>query len=298
LYYTHGLTHQKIADLVGLSRVQVTRMLARALKEGVVEITVHSDETIFPDLQMALVQKFGLTKAWVSPTFENQERTLDSLGAVAAQLLRTTVQSHDIVAVGLSVTLEHMIPHLPQSRVGATFVPALGSRPGGGVSVNPHEIASDLAEKFGGATRHLPAPFIMASEASAQMMRQEPDVVETLGLARKATIGLYGLGGTEPGSGPLIQAIGPSGELEKLISEGAVGDISGIYFDRNGVYVPSSVEKRIIGLSLEEIMNIPQRIIVAGGKKKVKVIAAAARSGVCTHLVTDQDTAEYLIKSE
>ena len=295
LYYTHGLTHQKIADLLGLSRVQVTRLLARAIREGIVEIRVHSDESIFPDLQMALAREFGLNQVWVSPGFDDQEKNMESLVAVAAQCLLSLIKPKDVVAVGLSVTLEHMIPHLPKMQSGATFVPALGSRPGGAVSVNPHEIASELAEKLGGFTRHLPAPFVMASEESADMMRKEPDVAATLEMARQASLGLYGLGGTQKGSGPLIEAIGPSGELEKLTKKGAVGDISGIYFDAEGNYVPSSIEKRIIGLSLEEILAIPTRLIVAGGEKKLDVIAAASKSGLVTDLVTDQRTAEKLL---
>ena len=295
LHYTHGLTHQKIADLLGLSRVQVTRLLAKAVREGIVEIRVHSDESIFPDLQIALAEKFGLKQVWVSPGFDDEEKNMESLGAVAAQCLISLLKPKDVVAVGLSVTLEHMIPHLPKIQSGAVFVPALGSRPGGAVSVNPHEIASELADKLGGFTRHLPAPFVMASKESADMMRREPDVSATLELARQASMGLYGLGGTQQGSGPLIEAIAPSGELEKLTKKGAVGDISGIYFDSEGKYVASSIEKRIIGLSLEEILAIPSRLIVAGGEKKLDAIAAASKSGIVTDLVTDQRTAESLL---
>lgn len=295
LHYTHGLTHQKIADLLGLSRVQVTRLLAKAVREGIVEIRVHSDESIFPDLQIALAEKFGLKQVWVSPGFDDEEKNMESLGAGAAQCLISLLKPKDVVAVGLSVTLEHMIPHLPKIQSGAVFVPALGSRPGGAVSVNPHEIASELADKLGGFTRHLPAPFVMASKESADMMRREPDVSATLELARQASMGLYGLGGTQQGSGPLIEAIAPSGELEKLTKKGAVGDISGIYFDSEGKYVPSSIEKRIIGLSLEEILAIPSRLIVAGGEKKLDAIAAASKSGIVTDLVTDQRTAESLL---
>jgi len=295
LHYTHGFTHQKIADLLGLSRVQVTRLLARALQEGVVEIRVHSDESIFPELQLGLEAVLGIKQAWVSPGFDQPERNLEALGAVAAQCLMSLLKPQDVVAVGLSRTLEHMIPHLPKSSVGATFVAALGSRPSGAHNTNPHEIAHDLAERLGGSTRHLPAPFVMASEESASMMRREPDVAATLDLARKATLGLYGLGGTEQGTGPLVDAIAPSGELEKLRAKGAVGDISGSYFDREGHYVPSAVEKRMIGLSLQEILAIPQRIIVAGGDKKIEAIAAACRAGLVTHLVTDQHAAVGLL---
>ena len=296
LHYTHGLTHQKIADLLGLSRVQVTRLLAKAREEGVVEIRVHSDESIFPEVQMGLATKFNLKQAWVAPSFDDFELSMDAVGAVGAEFLRSYLQPGDVVAVGLSVTLDHIVPHLRGFEIDTTFVPALGSRPTGNSVVNPHEVASDLAEVVGGKTRHLPAPFIMASVESAEMMKKEPDVRSTLAMAKAARLGLYGIGGVAPGSGPLIEEIGPTGELERLVSQGAVGDISGIYFDNKGNYVPSAIEKRIISLNLEEIYNLPDRAVVALGQNKVPAIAAAARSGMITHLITDLDTAENLLK--
>lgn len=297
LHYTHGLTHQKIADLMGLSRVQVTRMLAKAREEGIVEIKVHSDESIFPDLQMGLAQKFNLKQAWVAPSLNDAEESMDSVGALGAEFLKSYLQPGDVVAVGLSVTLDHIVPHMRGFEIDCTFVPALGSRPSGNLVVNPHEVASDLAETVGGKTRHLPAPFIMASISSADMMKDEPDVKSTLSMAKSARLGLYGIGGVAPGSGPLIEEIGPTGELERLISKGAVGDISGIYFDANGRYVPSAIEQRIISLTLDEIYSLPDRAVVAMGTNKVPAIAAAAKGGMITHLVTDLNTAEALLKT-
>lgn len=297
LHYTHGLTHQKIADLMGLSRVQVTRLLAKAREEGIVEIRVHSEETIFPELQMGLAEKFNLKQAWIAPTLDDAEKSMDSVGALGAMFLKSYLQSGDTVAVGLSVTLDHIVPHMRGFEIDCTFVPALGSRPSGNLVVNPHEVASDLAETVGGTTRHLPAPFIMASIESADMMKKEPEVKNTLAMAKSARLGLYGIGGVAPGSGPLIEEIGPTGELERLISQGAVGDISGIYFDSDGKYVPSAIEQRIISLTLDEIYALPDRAIVAMGENKVQAIAAAAKGGMITHLITDLATAESLLKT-
>jgi DNA-binding transcriptional regulator LsrR (DeoR family) len=298
LHYIHGLTHQKIADLLGLSRVQVTRLLAKGREEGIVEFKVHSDEYIFPEVQMALMEKYGLKQAWVAPGFNDSRQAMASVGTVGAEFLKSYVQAGDVVAVGLSVTLEQIVPHMKGFEVDATFVPALGSRPGGSDAVHPHEVASDLADVVGGRTRHLPAPFIMASEAAALMMKDEPDVKSTLAMAKNARLGLYGIGGVAPGSGPLIHEIGPTGELQRLLAQGAVGDISGIYFDAKGRYVPSAIEKRIISLTLDEIKNLPDRAVVALGHKKIAAIAAAAKSGIISHLITDLQTAQGLLDFE
>jgi lsr operon transcriptional repressor len=138
----------------------------------------------------------------------------------------------------------------------------------------------------------------MASEAAALMMKDEPDVKSTLAMAKNARLGLYGIGGVAPGSGPLIHEIGPTGELQRLLAQGAVGDISGIYFDAKGRYVPSAIEKRIISLTLDEIKNLPDRAVVALGRKKIAAIAAAAKSGIISHLITDLQTAQGLLDFE
>jgi lsr operon transcriptional repressor len=295
LHYTHGLTHQKIADLLGLSRVQVTRLLAKAREEGIVEIRVHSDDAIFPDLQIAFSKKYQKTQVWIAPSFSDPKRTQVAIGAVAAEYLRGILKPGDTVAVGLSSTLDEIVPHLRGFEMDVLFVPALGSRPHGYGSVNPHEVASDLAQMVGGTTRHLPAPFLMSTAEAARVILQEPEVRETLDLARRANIGLYGVGGVEPGTGILVEKLGSSGELQSLLKQGAVGDMSGVYFDKDGKSIPSSAEDRIVGLRLNELLSIPHRIAVAGGKKKVRAIAAAAKAGIITTLITDIDTAQELL---
>lgn len=295
LHYTHGLTHQKIADLLGLSRVQVTRLLAKAREEGIVEIRVHSDESIFPDTQIALSRKFKLSQVWIAPSFSDPVETQRAIGAIGAEYLRGVLKPGDTVAVGLSSTLDQIVPHLRGFEMDVLFVPALGSRPYGYGSVNPHEVASDLADTVGGRTRHLPAPFLMSTADAARIILEEPEIKETLDLARQANIGLYGLGGVEPGTGILVDKLGSSGELQSLLKQGAVGDMSGAYFDKDGKSIPSSAEDRIIGLRLNELLSIPNRVALAGGKKKVRAIAAAAKAGIITTLITDLETAKELL---
>lgn len=295
LHYIHGLTHQEVADLVGLSRVQVTRLLAKARAEGVVEIKVHSDEAIFPELQIALQEKFKLDQVWIAPTFKTLPETLDSIGAVGATYLRAVMKPGMTVAVGISATLDLIAPHLGRDPIDVTFVPAIGSRPPSHETVNPHEVASSLAEAVSGTATYLPAPFLASSPETARVLRQEPDVALALGLARKADLAIFGIGGVIRGSGILLDAIGTEEFVNELLDDGAVGDISAAYFDINGKSVKSSFEERVIGLNMQEILEIPKRVAFAGGQDKIKAIATAASTGIITALITDFDTAEKLL---
>ena len=74
MYYELGMTHQEIATALGLSRIRVTRLLAEARAQGIVEITVHSDEPLFADEQRALTDRFGLAQAWLSPSLGDPQK--------------------------------------------------------------------------------------------------------------------------------------------------------------------------------------------------------------------------------
>jgi lsr operon transcriptional repressor len=296
LHYKHGLTHQEIAGLLGLSRVQVTRMLAKARAEGIVEIRVNSDEPIFPAEQKALMTKFGLKHAAVAPSLSDPAATLASIGTVGARFVKSVMRPQMTVAVGLSSTLASIASQLKSDVRDAIFVPAIGSRPAGSPGVNPHHVAELFAEAVGGTSVHLPAPLFTATPAAARTIAEEPQIKEILRVARSASLGLFGLGGTKPGTGIVMDEFSSEPALQKLFADGVVGDISAAFYDAKGRAVESSISERIVGLSLEDIMKIPERVAFAGGPDKINPIAGALAGGLVTALVTDQETAARLLE--
>jgi lsr operon transcriptional repressor len=295
LHYKHGFTHQEVADLLGFSRVQVTRMLARARAEGIVEITVHSDEPIFPAEQQALITSFGLTHAVVAPTFPDNADTQRSIGTVGAAYLRTVLKPGMTVAVGISGTLAEIARQLKTDPMDVVFVPAIGSRPAGSEGMNPHRVAELFAEAVGGHSAHLPAPMFTSSAESAATIASEPQIREALQIARNASLGLFGLGGTKPGTGIVADEFAKEPALKELFEQGVVGDISAAFFDAKGRSIDSEISHRIVGLSLDDIMSLPHRVAFAGGKDKVDSIAGALAGGIITSLITDQETAASLL---
>lgn len=297
LHYQHGFTHQQIADTLGLSRVKVTRLLAEARRVGIVEIRIHSDESIFTDLEFGLMERYGLDHAWVAPSFGDPGRLFESIGSSGALALQAVLHAGMTVAVGLSETVAAVAPHVTVDEPSAAlFVPATGSRLGARESVHPHEVAQALARAFHGQTRHLPAPVLASSVESARLLRQEPDVASTLELARGADIAIFGVGGTIPGAGMLMDGTLPQGTVRELVAAHAVGGISAGFFDAQGNPVRTSLEDRIIGLTLAEMLEIPVRIALAGGPGKREALAGALSGGYMTILVTDEATARYLLE--
>ncbi len=295
LYYEYSMTHAQIANLLGLSRVKVTRMLAEARRTGVVEIRVHSSEALFTDLEMALVERFNLVSAWVAPTFGERAQQLDALGTMGALALRGCVRDGATVAVGLSETVGRISHHVTDTEVTrVTFVPATGSRLGSGEWIQPGESAQDLAHAYGGTVCHLPAPMLASTQAAAELIRSEPDVARALQAASRADVIVYGVGGVVPGSG-IIMDDTSSEKMAELQRLGAVGNISAGFYDTRGAAVDTSLDARIIGLTLSDLLSIPTRVALAGGPLKVPPLIGALAGGYANVLVTDRDTAQALL---
>ena len=81
-----------------------------------------------------------------------------------------------------------------------------------------------------------------------------------------------------------------------LRSRGAVGDVLLRYYDGAGRLVPSEIDRRVVGLTLEDIASIPTVVAVAGGPGKSEAIAGALAGNVANVLVTDHLTAKELIE--
>ena len=68
------------------------------------------------------------------------------------------------------------------------------------------------------------------------------------------------------------------------------------YFDQEGNLVRCSPHNGpILGISVDQLKAVPRRIGVAGGVHNRTAIAAALKGGWINTLVTDLDTARYLL---
>lgn len=62
-------------------------------------------------------------------------------------------------------------------------------------------------------------------------------------------------------------------------------------YDDNGKIVDEELNNRTVGIQLDEFQKKETRILVAGGKEKLRAIHAALKAGYVNVLITDQYTA-------
>jgi DNA-binding transcriptional regulator LsrR (DeoR family) len=110
------------------------------------------------------------------------------------------------------------------------------------------------------------------------------------------SLALVGIGSLEPSS--LLQSSGnifSGDELKVLGKRGAVGDVCLRFFDAEGAPVASEVDRRVIGVTCEQLKRADRSVGVAGGARKYDAIRGAVLGGWVNVLVTDHVTAERLL---
>ena len=295
LYYEHGLTHAEIAEILGVSRVKVTRMLTEARRQGIVEIRVHGGTGTFTELESSLVHRQGLRDAWVVPSSSDTDRLRMSLGIGGAHSLRALLAPKMTVGVNQSRTVAAILPALRnENPVDADFVPVSGSRGGVG-GAKAHYTTEAMARAFDCGAHHLPAPVLASSAQTAAVLRAEAEIAETLALAARADLLIVGVGTLEDNHLAHMGELSAR-DIESLRKKGVVGDMSSRFFDADGRPVALSVDDRVIALTLDEHRAIPMRVAIAGGPAKREALKAAARGGLYNVLVTDSDTGAWLVE--
>jgi DNA-binding transcriptional regulator LsrR (DeoR family) len=297
LYYHEELTQGEIAQELSVSRSTVTRLLQRAKNEGLVHITLNVTSGTFK-AERELERVYGLEKVRIVPDANDDATQKRWLGHVAAEMMVQTVADNAIVAVSWGTTLQAMADALVGQRPlsGAQIVALVGSLHNATPGANTNEVAKQFGQFFNVPARPLLAPVFVQDEATAQGLANDPGIREALELARKASIVIYSFGAMDNETTMFrLGHLAPE-QWTFLKDHGAVGDIACRWIDRDGEPVEPPPSINPIGVSLEEIHQIPQRLAVAGGQFKQEIVLAGLRGGFVTTLVTDERTADYLLK--
>jgi DNA-binding transcriptional regulator LsrR (DeoR family) len=138
---------------------------------------------------------------------------------------------------------------------------------------------------------------IVESELVRAALLQDPQVRETLEIGRRSDIALTGIGVAAPDLAGMYRAgYIDEATLDEIRAAGAVGDILVGFFDQAGRRLDLPVTRRVIGLSLDDLVSIPMTIAVAGGTRKAAAILGALRAELLHVLVTDEATAREVIR--
>jgi DNA-binding transcriptional regulator LsrR (DeoR family) len=294
-YYVEGLTQEKISELLGVGRIKVHRILSAAREEGVVQFRISDTVVECVVLEQKLKERFGLGQAIVVPAAADSRNSPMLIGHAAAAYLGDNVNAGDVIALGWGRTLKFAINQLPHRQISRTTVVSMLGGLTHAQPLNPTESAWDFAEKIGAECYLLPVPVYADKPEQRDAFMSQRSVQDVVFRARRANIALLSVGSFSLDS-PIANYgfIKPS-ELEELKALGAVGDILCHFVDAKGKTIDHDVNRRVCAFPMDELADIPNTILVSGGREKVAVMNAMLARTKVSVLITDEEAAKGLL---
>jgi DNA-binding transcriptional regulator LsrR (DeoR family) len=178
---------------------------------------------------------------------------------------------------------------------GARVVQTLGGIGPPDAEAYASALVRRLARALSASPILLPAPGVVATRAARDALRKDPHVNAALQQLDSLDMVFVGIGSLASNTVLNDGMSLPKGAYAELVAAGAVGDIALRFFDANGATATSTLEDRVLGISVQQLRRTPRVVGVAGGPLKVQAILAALRADLLDVLITDVDTAEALL---
>ncbi len=295
-YYELGMTQQQIASELSIGRARVIRLLSEARERGIVTIRINSPLLENVTLAEALAEQYGLAFAHVCLSHASDERALaQQVGAAAGPAVLEHFHDNMVIGLGWGVTLKAFSTQIDhKSLTGASVVSLLGSLTRRS-SITRFEATTALAAKLDAECLYLPSPIICDSEESRRVITAQPMFQEIYQLALRSDLAVVSIGGLDSNTIREVNLIDDKG-FRAVRRQGAIGNFLGYYIDANADVIDHPVNSRIIGIGGAAFQPIPKRILISAGHSKAMAMKAVLGRGLCTGLVTDQQTARLLLE--
>ena len=292
MYYELGMRQTTIASELHVSQSRVSRLLKRAVADGVVRTVVVAPEGTYTGLEEALEQRYGLDECVVVESGRKEAEIEAALASACATYLETTLTGGDVIGLSSwSATWLAAAQQLSAFRapVAQKVVQLFGGVGNPRVQVKATRLIDLLARATGAEAVFFPSPAVLGSASAAEQLADDASVQRLL----------VGIGSLKPSA--LLRESGnmtAAADMADLGAAGAVGDVCLRFFDTAGEPVASDYDARVVGASAEQLRAIPRRVAAAGGRRKHAAIRGAVLGRWVNVLITDVHTARALLRKE
>lgn len=296
LHYAGGLTQAAVAKRLGLPSVKAHRLIARAVADGVVKVSIDGAIVECAMLEDQICARYGLDFCEVAPDLGEEELPLRALGLAGAGFLRREIDrgDHRTIGLGHGRTLAAAVQQMARvDAAGVRFVSLLGGLTRN-YAANPHDVMHKLAEKTGAQAYVMPVPFFANSAEDREVLLAQRGVREVFEMSNNAGLKIVGIGTADDGAQLVASGMIEPREIAEITATGGVGEMLGHFFDARGRVLETTLTARTLAVDLDGPRD-SQIVAIAGGPDKARAIRAVLMSRRLKGLITDEPTARALM---
>jgi len=205
------------------------------------------------------------------------------------------VKEPRIIAYGTGRTLRACAEQLsPMDCPQHKIVSMLGNMSSDG-SASAYNVIIQLADKVRARHYPMPLPVFATSPEELKLLHGQRAVRHILDLCGQADVTFVGIGNIGRSSPLYIDGFATGEEVDALVEAGSVGEILSWAYDANGGLIKGLTNSLVASAP---IRPDPQKQVIgiAAGEAKVVAIRAALTGRYLTGLVTNEITAEGLLR--
>lgn len=300
LYYQSDKSQQEIANIMGLSRPTIAKLLQHAQDSGFVQIRLYDPREQQDELSAKIKHRYRLDEVRLipSPPENDIERLRQALGKTAARLLESLVRDGDCIGVEWSHTIQAMTKALlKQNRKQVKVVQLRGSDTQMQQSLNEAQSLNRICQAFQAEGEPLNLPAVFDQLHTKNLVEKESHIRRVLESGKRSRIAVFTVGSAESNS-PLFSSGLFSEKEVAYLRQYAVGSICARFVNKAGQICLPDLNNRTIGITLPDLRHKEERLLVAGGTHKVAIIHTTLQYGYANRLVCDEHTARLLIQQE
>ncbi|WP_319468146.1 sugar-binding transcriptional regulator [uncultured Trichococcus sp.] len=293
LYFVVGKSQTEIAEDLGIYRTTISRMVTQARDEGIVNIEINEYDVGIFALEEYVQSKFGVRKVEIvsNEYYETQESLMDEIAKRAAAMVRNSIREKDIVGISWGSSLSKMVDKIePRNVKNVSFCPLAGGPSHINARYHVNTLVYEMSRIFHGKSTYINAMVVQGTEQLAFGILGSKYFEELLMLWNALDLAIVGIGGELDHNTSQWRDLLTEDDYSILEREGAIGELCCRFFDSEGEIVHRQLQKRIIGITLEQLACVPTSIAIAQGENKAQAILAILRKGYVNHLVTDRKT--------
>ncbi|MEM7464659.1 MAG: sugar-binding transcriptional regulator [Pseudomonadota bacterium] len=294
-YYVEGQTQERIAEMLGVGRVKVHRLLSAAREDGIVQFKIRNRLKSCLELQSKLVDKFGLAEAIVVPSAYETGNAPRLVGHAAGEYLSSRISPGDVVGIGWGRTIKAAISQIPERQVARSVIVSLLGGLTRSSPLNPAGAAVELARRLNAECYVLPVPVFADEPEHQTAFMSQRSIQDVLHWAQRANMAIISTGSFSRDNPIADYGFIRPHEWDELGELGAVGDVLGHFIKADGSLVSHPVNERACSIPLADLAEIPSIVLLSGGHEKTEALRAALSFIRVTTLVTDEDAARGLL---
>jgi len=288
---------------MSMSRQNVNRLLKRIVREEIVKIQIIDYMAENIEIERRLEETYRLKDAVVISDLEDNS-LIKSLGQAGADYINGLLSTYKVFGIGWGRTLKSLAENIKERHKGVSVVQLAGdivltgTDDQAGISANrSDELIILLSQRLGAMPYFLHVPVLVENSDTKKAMMEEYFVKNSFEMIERCEFAVHSIAGVGENITPFKESYLNMEDFNELIRKGAVGNINFRYYDINGKPVHTPIEDRLMVPTIEQLKKIPLTIGIGGGKEKEKAVLGALRGKLVDVLITNIETANFLLEN-